>query len=46
MIEIDGELYCKTWLKNYTIVNSFVYIVSFGIMVINIILKAFLRSKY
>ncbi|CDW73927.1 UNKNOWN [Stylonychia lemnae] len=33
----DGKEYCNDWLKKYTLANSFVFIVAFGIAVINII---------
>lgn len=41
----DGQQYCSGWFRMYVVSNSFVYIVPICIMMINIIIKALLRSK-
>jgi len=42
----DGQKYCGEWLKLYTLSNSLVYLVAFGISIVNMIVKSFMRGKF
>ncbi|CDW91797.1 UNKNOWN [Stylonychia lemnae] len=39
----DSKKYCGEWLKLYTLSNSLVYLVAFGISIVNMIVKSFMR---
>ena len=39
----NGEEYCQTWFEAYTLSNSLVYLIAFGITVLNIIAKTVVK---